>query len=208
MAHQNTHREPFRTAILLISFLIVPAAFAQAPPNLAYSDLGPGNTYSPYKGLVESGGATLDKSKTRMIYAMPFQVDSSYTYYMSQVNVALSLLTGPGTVNIVFAQDNGGVPGPPIATKSATIGSDYGSCCSLVSVLYPHSDQNHIGLSPGITYWVETVLPEGEVAVWNSNIKGQGGTGAVSTDGGATWTATPLSLFGGFSVEGYILIQG
>ena len=188
--------------------MMVAAEIAQTPPNLAYSNLGLANAYSPYRGLVESGGAATGKFKNPVIYAMPFQVGSSYTYYMSQVNVALNLITGSGRVSIVFAQDSGGVPGPPISVKSATINSNYGSCCSVVSVAYPYSDRNHIELSPGITYWVETVLPEGEAAVWNSNIGGQGGSGAVSTDGGATWTPATLSLFGGFSVYGYILIPG
>lgn len=218
MAHFIRHRQLFAAAVFVtaFSFTALPATFTQAHetaetaipatlPNTAYSNLETANFYSPFRGLAESGGTTGGKST---IYAMAFQVDSSYTYYMSQVNVALNLVSGPNKVNIVFAQDNGGVPGAIISEVSATISSTYPSCCSLTSVAYPHSNQNHIVLAPATTYWIETIIPEGEIAVWNTNAEMQGGAGAVSRDGGTTWTSATLPLLGGFSVYGYILIQG
>jgi hypothetical protein len=90
--------------------------------------------------------------------------------------------------------------GKVLGTETFTNLPDFGTCCAVETKLAPSSK---LELKSGQTYWLYP-LPADTTSylVWNFDTTSLGGNGAVSTDGGSTWTPTTFNPFGAFDFYG------
>lgn len=135
-----------------------------------YDNLGPGNAYDCCTGwtVAEPGSGN-----GTAISAMSFTPSSNAQ--VTQIDLALSNVSGANNATIELAKDNGGgIPGTVLGAWGVVGQPTLGSCCTLATV--------HTGLIPvgaGRTYWVVAIAgPNGANDTWDAwNWNTTGATG-------------------------------
>lgn len=94
--------------------------------------------------------------------------------------------------------DGGGVPGAVLESWVVNSLPNFGSCCAVETVF----DSAGVVLHNGANYFLAPVSDSVTWEAWNWNTTGASGAGAISTDGGVTWTAGPYNPNGAFEVQG------
>lgn len=157
----------------------VPATGCKAPstssPTLSqgafyiYNNLGAGDTYNSCIGwnVSEPGGGGSFTS------AMSFTPSSSAQ--VTQIDVALSHISGTNNATIELARDDGGgIPGTVLGSWSVSGQPAFGTCCGLTTVY-----TGVIPVGAGRTYWVVAIAgPNGANDTddrWNWNTTGATG---------------------------------
>lgn len=129
---------------------------APLPAGVIYSNLGPGDSFSPISGWVV---ATLgSQDHVDQAIAMPFAViGTNYTF--TSAELALSLAHGTSSLDISLTADAGGLPGDVIETMSVSVLNSQPALVTANSSLLPT-------LTAGSTYWITAVARGDLSAVW------------------------------------------
>jgi len=165
-------------AALLVSVAAVP--LTSRAGSIIYSNLNsdPANVYNCCTGYTVSGPTSGVGS---IISAMAFTPGANYD--LSQIDLAMSYVSGTNSFTLELVNDNSGQPGSTVL-ESWTINSmpGLGTCCGLDTVT-----STGVLLQGGVQYWLEAVPPSDLFGAWNWNNTGATGTFAQSLDNGATW---------------------
>lgn len=160
-----------------------------------FTDLGTGNNvYNCCTGWTVSGTGTIGESFTA---ANLFTSLSSGS--VSQIDLAVSYVTGTNSFYASIWTDNNGLPGTELWNEQNLSSSQpVGGCCGLVTV----TGITGLSLTAGQQYFV-VIGPESingttfEVFDWNN--QGVNGLDLFSNNGGQTWTSNgsgnPLGAF-------------
>jgi PEP-CTERM motif len=118
------------------------------------------------------------------------------TYQLTQIDIALFLVTGDGSTNVTLHSNNAGAPGTALETFNVLAVSG-GSSHVMTSTLMPM-------LTAG-TYFV-TMTPgnANAASAWCFNNNGDQGNMIFSTDSGSTWNGFTDNL-GAISVQGNLV---
>ena len=172
--------------------------------SLIYSNFGTGTSlYNAGSGWTEAGAEANDYP---LAEAMAFTPTGNYI--VLRIKVAVTYLSGTNGMNLVLAEDNGGVPGNTIYTASFTNLPEFGTCCTVETAKLAPTKSSYVLLKAGKQYWLYP-LPADTTSylIWNLDTTKKMGNGAVSKDNATTWTPTTLNPFGAFSLYGYAVTQ-
>lgn len=174
------------------SYLCVPLALAYCTfslPTMAsvlFSDLGaPGDVYNSSSGWNVEGSGTV--GGTSFDSASLFTAAGVGALSVTEIDLAVSLDSGPGTFDASIWTDSSGTPGTQLDEWSLSTANLFGSCCDLVSVTgitgltLTGTDKYFLILEP-------VSSTDDSDNVWNKNNKGTTGVTLSSSNGGATWT--------------------
>lgn len=139
--------------------------------SVIFSNLGPGDSYTG--NVVSAVGYPFGGFLGDYVIASGFTVGSK-SMYLSTIQVAAGLKSGPNTLTINLDADAGGIPGATLESFTITgamptIGSvSSGNLVVATSVLDPL-------LTAGSSYWVVLNAPSPTFAGWNLNSTGDMG---------------------------------
>jgi len=176
------------TKYALAMALALVALLAPSPirADSVYNNFGPpGNSYVAGTGWLVSGWEL----------AMPFTSSGNYT--LSQIDLALSSQLG-GNATVTLDSDSGGLPGGVLETWNLTNLPDFGTCCSVQTVLSSGS----IGLSAGTQYWLVASGASDSFILWNYNETGAMGQLAYNPGSGFIFDGVSPMALGAFDVQG------
>ncbi|HUE23205.1 MAG TPA: choice-of-anchor R domain-containing protein [Bryobacteraceae bacterium] len=183
-----------------------PAAEEALPDGvtLIYTNLGTGTSvYNAGTGWTEAGAEANDYP---LAEAMAFTLgsDPPNDYILVRIDMGITYLQGTNGMNLILAEDNGGVPGTIIYSTSFTNLPDFGTCCTLQTAKLAPTKSSYVALKAGQQYWLYP-LPADTTTylIWNLDVTKKQGNGAVSKDYGTTWTAATMNPFGAFNLYGY-----
>jgi hypothetical protein len=148
-----------------------------------FNTLGsPGNVYRLGAGWIVSGTGAPVGSFTA---ANEFQ--PAYSGNVSQIDVAVSYVSGVNSFYVPLNTDNAGQPDTMLASwGNLSSTTNLGSCGGLVSI----SGISGLSLTAGSNYWIvigPTSPNSTTWEAWNLNSTGLMGLDAYSNDGGGTW---------------------
>jgi hypothetical protein len=173
---------------------MAPGAFIPEGTVTIYSNFAPSYSYDPNDGWTESGP---DSGVGPFMQAMAF-TPTKGTYLLTRLDVALGWISGTNGYTLELRADRGGVPGRKIAAWRVTGLPTFGSNNTIETIRV----HDLILLLPRHQYWLVPVPASDEWGAWNENTVIAAGNGALSVDGGATWTPTSFSPNGAFDVLG------
>jgi hypothetical protein len=122
------------------------------------------------------------------------------TYLLTQIDLAISWVTGTNGYKLELDADDHGQPGRRIAEWKVTGLPTFGATSSAVQTI---KARGLIILEKHHQYWLVPKVNSDEWAAWNLNSVSVSGNGASSTDGGATWTTFVYNPIGAFDVLGW-----
>jgi hypothetical protein len=127
------------------------------------------------------------------------------TYLLTQLDLGIGWYSGTNGFKLELDADDHGKPGRKIADWKVTVMPTYGSCCSVETIKV----RGLIILEKHQQYWLVPIVKSDEWAGWNWNSVSASGNGAISEDGGSTWTPSyfgaPSSPNGAFDILGWKL---
>ena len=129
---------------------------APLPAGVIYSNLGPGDSFSPISGWVVATLAS--QEHVDQAIAMPFTVIGTNDTFTS-AELAMSLAHGTSSLNISLTADAGGLPGDVIETMSVSVLNSEPALVTATSSLLPT-------LTAGSTYWITAVASGDLSSVW------------------------------------------
>jgi Beta-propeller repeat len=133
-----------------------------------------------------------------LIQAAQFQVLHSGP--VSQIDVAVSYVSGVNSFYVSIYTDNGGLPGTLIASYNNLSSSiPFGSCTGVVTI----PNITGLTLAAGNNYWIvvgPTSLSSNTWEVWNLNSLSGMGMHLYSTDGGITWINLGQQILAAFDI--------
>lgn len=163
-----------------------------------FSDLGPANNpYNCCTGWTISGSGYIGTSFTA---ANLFTVSGQGSRTVTQIDLAVHIVTGSNSFYATIWTNDGGVPGTQVADAywPNLTGLDSQSPFGLVTII-PGSG---LTLTGGQSYFMilgPTSLTSDTFGAWNFNNQGVNGLDLYSTDGGQTWNSNgsgnPLGAF-------------
>ena len=165
--------------------VIAALAFDAAPlsAGVIYSNLGPGDSFSPNSGWVVATLASQDHVDQAI--AMPFTVvGTNYTF--TSAELAMYVAHGTSPLNISLTADAGGLPGDVIETMSVSILNSEPTLITATSSLLPT-------LTAGSTYWITAVASGNLSSAWMfADELGMPifGTVGYSYDSGDSWSTS------------------
>jgi|GEM_PF-6930390 hypothetical protein len=160
---------------------------APAPPpgvSVLYSNLGPkNNAYNGNQGWTIAGPQSalgFDQA-----IAQPYTPAADST--IQGLQLGLGYVEGANTFAVAIFTDASGLPGKPIKVWNATNIANFGTCCTLATVV----DKAGIKVTAGTQYWVVVGwdnASETLYGVWDQTYNGSQGTVAfASTGNGNVW---------------------
>ena len=172
--------------------------------NTIYSNFGSGHSYNCCSGWTESGPTSV-AAPPAFIQAMAF-TPTKGTYLLTQLDLAISWALGTNGYKLELHADDHGKPGRRIAKWEVTGLPLFGSTSSAVETI---KVRGLIILEKHHQYWLVPIVNSDEWAAWSLNSVSASGNGAISTDGGSTWTplyyGAPGSPNGAFDILGWKL---
>jgi hypothetical protein len=120
------------------------------------------------------------------------------TYLLTQLDLAIAWFEGTNGYKLELDADDHGQPGRRIAKWAVTGLPTFGTCCSVDRIKV----RGLIILEKHHQYWLVPIVNSNEGAGWYPNSVSASGNGALSEDGGSTWTAIDYSPNGAFDVLG------
>lgn len=162
-----------------------------------FSDFGNSDAlYDCCHGWRVSGAATEDGPQT---FGMQFQ--SGVTGNATEIDVAVSHVSGENLFYVALAADNGGLPGTILFQSPAlSSGTEFGNCCGVLKVLTGGTPTIIAGQSYFVI--VSTDLDSNTVEMWNTNTANSVGNITYSNDGGVTWVSIGQGPLGAFQILG------
>lgn len=164
-------------AAALVLFSIGSSAHA----SVLFSDLNanPASKYNSGSSWIIQG------TGTGAYFAQGFTFTPSATEGLSQVDIALSAVSGSDSVIVTLNADSAGLPGSVLETWNVSGLPAFGTCCVL-QTLFPAVP---LTLNLGTTYWlVATPGATNTSAGWNVNNTGSTGPRAVQSSSGGAFT--------------------
>jgi hypothetical protein len=150
-----------------------------------YNNFGPGNAYSTGVGWDVTGSTSAPGLFTS---AMAFTPSGTYT--LTQIDVAINLVSGTNSASLTLNSDSGGAPGGVLATWSLSSLPAFGACCTVETV----TPSGSIVLASGTQYWVVgSAVASDTWAAWMFNTTGA--TGFKWETGLGTSAGTTLGAF-------------
>jgi len=171
------------TTALMLAWVALPLT-GKAGNITVYSNFGAGNTYDPANGWTESGAGSFTGFNS--LQAMAFTNATGQNLVLSQIDIADSFVAGNNSMTLNLYADGGGVPGAVLESWTVNNLPGLGTCCPIETVFGTAG----VVLQNGATYFLAPASDSVTWEAWNWNIIGAAGPGAVSADGGATWTVT------------------
>jgi hypothetical protein len=145
--------------------------------------------HRPYRSGSASGAGFFQSA------ANPFT--SSGNYQLSQIDLALSFLSGTNSATVTLNSDSSGLPGAVLATWNLSSLPVFGTCCT-VETLTPSST---VFLSAGTQYWI--VAAPGASNTWDAwNLNNTGATGLIAFDNGTGFFGVSGRTLSAFDVLG------
>jgi hypothetical protein len=168
-------------------------------PNTLFSDLGsPRNVYNRADGWRVSGA----NSQTGMSFTTASQFQPANSGTVSQIDVAVTYVSGVNSFNVALYSDNGGLPGTVLSQwNSLSSSTNFGGCCGMVTI----SGITGISLTAGTDYWlvIEPASPDSTTwETWNLNTVRLSGGVLYSNDNGRSWNGSGQEVLGAFDILG------
>jgi hypothetical protein len=176
-----------RLALVAMMWLGLTSPLQLARADTIVSTFGPGQSYLLDGGLSISTLASANDYETTT--AVSF--DSSSTFTLQQIDLALGWVSGTDSYAVSLRNDNSGPTGSVIETWTLVVPSFSGPDLETLTAA------SNVTLDAGSTYWI-TVLPGGSDTwgAWNTSLADTAIVGlAESLDGGITWYP-PVSASG------------
>jgi len=168
--------------------------------TIVYSNFGAGDSYNCCTGWTEGGTF----SYLPVIQAMAF-TPAKATYILKQLDVALVYdEIGTDGMTVELRGDNYGAPGKVIDSWYMPGLPVFGTTSNGVQTIPVNKT---IVLVQNRQYWLVPVANSNEAAAWPWNTMSASGNGAISRDGGETWSELVYSPNGAFDVLGTVLPQ-
>jgi PEP-CTERM motif len=155
------------------------------------------NLYDSSSGWTISGTGTVG-----FYQAIADQFVAGMSGSVSQIDIAVGIVTGTNSFYAALYTDNGGTLGTQLGmwnNLSAT--QSFGGCCGVISI----TGITGINLTANQSYFlvVAPTDPAGTTwGAWNLNNTGATGDQQFSTDGGNTWIDGGQTTLGAFDVQG------
>jgi hypothetical protein len=170
-----------------LSFLVACPAFAD---EVVFSNLGPGNSFSPVGWAVLGPTNSLSPNAEESI-GMDFTPSANFN--LSQVLLPLVFVSGTNGVDVSLVSDSGGLPGTTTLESWTVTGIPNTSTLEDLAA-------SGVSLFGGTTYWiVAEAIASDTAAGWNINNTGQTG---FSVNQGKGWFANPLATSPALEVMG------
>lgn len=150
---------------------------------------GPGSTLGAFDILSQPEGIVIEANQ--------FQVAASGG--VSQIDVAVGLVSGQNAFSIGVYDNNNGVPGTPLDLWDYSSPQNFGGCCALISI----TGISGLNLTAGQQYFIvvrgqtDNSTTSGE---WNQNTTSAIGLDLFSLDSGDTWNSRGQQVIGAFDV--------
>ena len=169
--------------LFLLPFLMVATEKKAFADGIIFSDFGPG----------KSSDTTLGWS---VFYAQTPAMGfvSSGNYSVTQLDLAMFSLSGPGNVAVELTTDSAGVPGEVLESWNTILPLGQ-SILSITGI-------TGVDISAGNYFLVAAPCVDTTNAGWNLNSAGVTGLGAFSHNGGQTWDSFPGQKLGAFDILG------
>ena len=187
---------------LFALFAFVCAVPAGAAPVL-FSDLGTGNdVYGTQYGYAILGSGNSADAFQSVTEAFAFPVSGSGSELVSQIDIAMQNVQGPGTFSLSIWTDISGQPGTQLPNSFWSLSTSIGeaTCCQLVSVM----GISGVALTGGSTYLLvvgPASLSNDSYNIVEMNSQGFLDNAFFSNNGGGSWTsAGPPATLGAFDV--------
>ena len=140
----------------------------------------------------------LSQPQGNMVAANQFQLPAAAT--ITQVDLAVGVVSGGDLLTLVIAADDGGKPGQVLyESPQFSSGRQFGTCCDLVQ------DETGAIDVPAGNYWLvlRSASPSDNLERWNRNSTGMTGLNAFSLDGGITWNSRGEQALGAFDIRSF-----
>jgi hypothetical protein len=173
----------------------------QAPADVIYSTLGPGDSYDNRSGAWTESGPDATLAPTwRQAESFRVPVDGDYVFQGARL--ALGLISGPNEIDLRLYNDAGGRPGTVLETIHASGQMPHLFDFSSGHLVDFESAEQHLLLA-GQTYWL---LPFASGATdagwnWNDQLTGQTGPHAQSRELDPTDWDTRTDIRAAFEVN-------
>jgi hypothetical protein len=164
---------------------------------IVYSTLGPNNSYDTSGGSVIGGPNSFEG-----FFASGFSFSPSATVNLSQIDIAIGLITGANSFNLALRAADGASGGPGTVLESFTVPGRmglFGNNNPLIGL----DSTTHPMLQTGTTYWLVATADGDTVAAWNVTNQGTHGT-YYSIQGGRE-VLIPDQLVGAYQVSGDVV---
>lgn len=180
-----------KRAIWLALMLAAVLCVSPARAGVIFNDFGAGDAYNCCTGWTVSGisspvGAELDVANL-------FTAAISGT--VSQIDLALALVSGDGGATVSLWTDNAGLPGSELGAWGVTATPGFGSCCAIVTI----PGLGAPNLVAGQSYFMVMVADTTSWDAWNWNSQGVNGLVMYNENGGG-WTSEGTTTLGAFDV--------
>jgi hypothetical protein len=168
-------------------------------PNTLFSNLGsPLDLYNRAYGWTVSGA----NSQVGMSFTAADQFQPANSGTVSQIDVAVTYVSGVNSFNIALYTDNGGLPGAPLAQwNNLSSSTNFGGCCGMVTI----TGIAGVSLTAGTDYWL-VVEPASLGSTtwerWNLNTVRLSGGVLYSNDGGNSWNGSSQEILAAFDILG------
>lgn len=180
---------PARTVVLAI-FTVFVASSAACATQTIFDNFAPGDEYDTQFAFAVGGSSP--NSETAMSFT------PNGTFFLEQIDTALSLIMGTNTVDLRLVNDDGGVPGTTVL-EAWTFMDEMGSAGTLNPPLVATSVVSPI-LEADTPYWVVASASDSALVEWSFNSVGDMGPNAQRNDLGP-WV-TDDDFRGAFRVTG------
>ena len=167
------------------------------PGTLLFSDLGPpGDLYGDNAYFVFGSGA----KGVSLIAANSFTITGTGSFDISELDLGLVYYMGTNSFLVNIYNDNGGVPGIPVANACfpSVSGVSDGSLLNITGI-------SGVSLAAGQQYYL-VISPESltsdTIGLWHFNNQGVNSIEYASWDGGASWDNLGSSPLGAIDLQG------
>jgi PEP-CTERM motif len=169
---------------IFMLFVLVTPSFA----DTVYSNLGPGSTYDPGVGLQVCGSAAVCLQQS---IADSFTVPAGPGYNLTQLDVAVTNVSGTNSAIIKLLTNSGGSPSSTVLGSWTLTNVPATLSVSSIQPSQTISGISGIGLIGGTQYWLAAFPGASDTAdSWMTTSTGAIGRVAFSANGGTAWSPT------------------
>ena len=178
-----------RFALILAAVLCVSSLPTWA--GVIFNDFGSGYDYNCCSGWTIAGpGSALGEFESGMLFT------AGISGTVSQIDLALSQVTGDGGATVSLWTDSGGLPGSMMGSWGVTAVPGFGGCCAVVTI-----NTAAPTLVAGQSYFLVAIADDISWEAWNWNSQGVNGVFVENSGGG--W-----SSFGGETLGAFDILSG
>jgi hypothetical protein len=196
--HQGEREMLRRPGLGAVGALFFVLGGGAARADLVYTTLGPGGSYVTSSGATVGGPASATGE-----FTSGFTFSPSETVRLTQIEVAVGLISGPNAFDLALRAADGPSGGPGTVLETFRVVGEMGAFGLNNPVIRIDSASQPL-LSGGASYWLVASAEGDTLAAWNSN--DQGARGEYYSLQGGREVLIPDQLTAAYQVSGSAVV--